>query len=98
MGRRLQRLAAAAFVLTVALEVHPWARQPDVRWPGAPWPEVTPSSQGHSTAARGFGGQLLLIIPSRDIVAVTNAGNVFGAPARNIFGPLLDALTADGQP
>lgn len=49
-------------------------------------------------AGRGFGGQLLLIIPSRDIVAVINAWNVFGTPARNIFGPLLDALTADGQP
>ncbi len=49
-------------------------------------------------AGRGFGGQLLLVIPSRDTVAVTSAWNVFGTPARNIFGPLLDALTADGQP
>jgi CubicO group peptidase (beta-lactamase class C family) len=49
-------------------------------------------------AARGFGGQLLVVIPSRDIVAVTNAWNVFGTPARNVFDPLLDALTKDDYP
>lgn len=88
----------------VVLGVHQAARQPS-GWPGASWPQATPASQGFSRAAgwvtratarhvvaatpgwdygwagRGFGGQLLLIIPSR-----------------NIFGPLLDALTADGQP
>jgi len=41
---------------------------------------------------RGFGGQLLLVIPSRHIVAVVNAWNVFGTPARGILQPLLDAL------
>ena len=45
-------------------------------------------------AGRGFGGQLLLIIPSRNIVAVVNAWNVFGTPARGILLPLLDALLA----
>lgn len=43
-------------------------------------------------AGRGFGGQLLIVIPARDIVAVVNAWNVFGQSARNILGPLLDAL------
>lgn len=43
---------------------------------------------------RGFGGQLLIVIPSRDIVAVVNAWNIFGTPARGIMGPLLDALWA----
>jgi CubicO group peptidase (beta-lactamase class C family) len=43
-------------------------------------------------AGRGFGGQLLLIIPSRNIVAVVNAWNIFGTPARNIQTPLLEAL------
>ena len=43
-------------------------------------------------AGRGFGGQLLIVIPSRDIVAVVNAWNVFGTPARSIFLPLVDAL------
>jgi CubicO group peptidase (beta-lactamase class C family) len=45
-------------------------------------------------AGRGFGGQLLIVIPSRDIVAVVNAWNIFGTPARPIMGPLLDALLA----
>ncbi len=44
-------------------------------------------------AGRGFGGQLLIVIPAQDVVAVVNAWNVFGQSARNIFGPLVDALT-----
>ena len=43
---------------------------------------------------RGFGGQFLIVIPSRDIVAVVNAWNVFGTPARGILNPLVDALLA----
>ena len=43
-------------------------------------------------AGRGFGGQMLLVIPARDIVAVVNSWNVFGNKARGIQGPLLDAL------
>ena len=43
-------------------------------------------------AGRGFGGQLLLVIPSREIVAVVHAWNVFGTPARGILTPLLDTL------
>ena len=35
-------------------------------------------------AGRGFGGQLLLVIPARDIVAVVNSWNVFGNQARGI--------------
>ena len=49
-------------------------------------------------AGRGFGGQLLIVIPSRDIVAVVLAWNVFGDSARNPFGPLVDALLLDGTP
>ena len=45
-------------------------------------------------SGRGFGGQLLIVIPSKDIVAVVNAWNVFGTPARGIMNPLLDALLA----
>lgn len=45
-------------------------------------------------AGRGFGGQLLLVIPSRDIVAVVNAWNVFGGDARGVFEPLIEALLA----
>jgi CubicO group peptidase (beta-lactamase class C family) len=44
---------------------------------------------------RGFGGQLLYIVPARDTVAVVNAWNVFGTPARSIGGPLLEVLTAE---
>jgi CubicO group peptidase (beta-lactamase class C family) len=46
-------------------------------------------------AGRGFGGQLLLVIPSHDIVAVVHAWNIFGGSARNIFEPLVAALLAD---
>ena len=49
-------------------------------------------------AGRGFGGQLLIVIPSRRTVAVVHAWNVFGTPARNIFGPLLDALVTSSLP
>ena len=45
-------------------------------------------------AGRGFGGQMLIVIPSRDIVAVVNAWNVFGGRARGIFEPLVSALLA----
>ena len=45
-------------------------------------------------AGRGFGGQFLLVIPSRDIVAVVQSWNVFGGQQRNIVNPLLDALTS----
>ena len=45
-------------------------------------------------AGRGFGGQLLLVIPSRDIVGVVHAWNIFGGQARGIFGPLVDAMLA----
>ena len=43
-------------------------------------------------AGRGFGGQLLIVIPSRDIVAVVNSWNVFGGRAGNVFAALLKAL------
>ena len=43
-------------------------------------------------AGRGFGGQLLIIIPSRDTVGVVQSWNVFGAKARPIFEPFLSVL------
>ena len=46
-------------------------------------------------AGRGFGGQLLLVIPAHDTVAVVHAWNIFGGSARNIFEPLVSALLAD---
>lgn len=45
-------------------------------------------------AGRGFGGQFLFVIPSRDIVAVVQSWNVFGGQSRNLVNPLLDALTS----
>jgi CubicO group peptidase (beta-lactamase class C family) len=45
-------------------------------------------------AGRGFGGQLLIVIPSRDVVAVVHAWNIFGDKARNIVEPLVDAVLA----
>ena len=43
-------------------------------------------------AGRGFGGQLLIVIPARDTVAVVNAWNVFGGKARGILEPVLAAV------
>ena len=43
-------------------------------------------------AARGFGGQMLLVVPARNSVAVVNAWNIFGGRAGNIFEPLIAAL------
>jgi len=45
-------------------------------------------------AGRGFGGQMLVLIPARDVVAVAYAWNVFGTAARSIARPLLEALAA----
>jgi CubicO group peptidase (beta-lactamase class C family) len=45
-------------------------------------------------AGRGFGGQLLLVIPSRDVVTVVHAWNIFGDKVKNVFEPLVDALLA----
>ena len=53
---------------------------------------ITRRGEADVWAGRGFGGQLLIVIPARRTVAVVHAWNVFGTPARNIFGPLLDAL------
>ncbi len=43
-------------------------------------------------AGRGFGGQLLIVIPARSAVAVVNAWNIFGGRAANIFDPLVAAM------
>jgi CubicO group peptidase (beta-lactamase class C family) len=43
-------------------------------------------------AGRGFGGQLLLVVPARDLVAVVNSWNVFGGRSANVFNALLNAM------
>lgn len=45
-------------------------------------------------AGRGFGGQFLIVIPSREISAAILSWNVFGGPSRNIFTAVVDALLA----
>ena len=45
-------------------------------------------------AGRGFGGQYLVVIPSRDIVGVIHAWNIFGARTKDTFGAFVDALLA----
>jgi hypothetical protein len=47
-------------------------------------------------AGRGFGGQLLFVVPDRDLVGVVNAWNIFGDRTGNLSGAFLDALTAPG--
>jgi len=53
---------------------------------------LTSRSGAEIWAGRGFGGQLLIVIPSRNVVAVVHSWNVFGGSARNIFDPLVDAV------
>jgi CubicO group peptidase (beta-lactamase class C family) len=43
-------------------------------------------------AGRGFGGQFLIVLPSRGIVAVIQSWNIFGQRAANLFDPLIEAL------
>ena len=43
-------------------------------------------------AGRGFGGQFLIVVPSRDLVAVVNSWNVFGGRSGNVFAALLTAM------
>ena len=45
----------------------------------------------------GFGGQFLIVIPSKRVVAVANSWNVFGTPAAGILNPLIDALLDSAQ-
>jgi beta-lactamase family protein len=43
-------------------------------------------------AGRGFGGQFLIVVPARDLVAVVNSWNVFGGRTGNVFAALLTAM------
>ena len=43
-------------------------------------------------SGRGFGGQFLIVIPSRQISAAILSWNVFGGQARNIFPAVVDRL------
>lgn len=45
-------------------------------------------------AARGFGGQFLVVVPEHDVIGVSNAWNVFGDRVPAFLGPLLDAMFA----
>jgi CubicO group peptidase (beta-lactamase class C family) len=45
-------------------------------------------------AGRGFGGQLLIVIPAHDTVGVVLAWNVFGGSGKPIFEPFVTALMA----
>jgi CubicO group peptidase (beta-lactamase class C family) len=49
-------------------------------------------------AGLGFGGQSLLVLPERALVAVTNAWNVFGGRTRDLLGPLIDGLIEASAP
>jgi CubicO group peptidase (beta-lactamase class C family) len=53
---------------------------------------VTSRNGADVWAGRGFGGQLLIVVPSRNAVAVVHSWNIFGGRARNIFDPLVDAV------
>ena len=67
------------------------------RWDyGLQW-WITQREGAEIWAGRGFGGQLLLVIPSRDMVAVVHAWNIFGDTVQNIFEPLVGALLAPAR-
>lgn len=55
---------------------------------------ITTRSGVEVWAGRGFGGQFLVVIPSRDIVGVVNAWNIFGGRTKDTFGAFLDVLLA----
>ena len=55
---------------------------------------VTTRSDVDIWAGRGFGGQFLIVIPSRDIVGVVHAWNIFGARTKDALGAFVDALLA----
>lgn len=55
---------------------------------------LTTREEAEVWAGRGFGGQFLIVVPSRDIVAVVQAWNVFGGSAGPIFEPLVAAILA----
>ncbi|HEX9729286.1 MAG TPA: serine hydrolase [Gemmatimonadales bacterium] len=45
-------------------------------------------------AALGFGGQFLIVIPSRQLVGVINSWTLFGTGQSGVLGPFVDALLA----
>jgi hypothetical protein len=49
-------------------------------------------------AGLGFGGQFLLVLPERNLVAVVNSWNVFGGRTRDLLGPVIDGLIAASTP
>lgn len=49
-------------------------------------------------AGLGFGGQCLLVLPERNLVAVVNSWNVFGGRTRDLVGPVIDGLIAASTP
>jgi CubicO group peptidase (beta-lactamase class C family) len=49
-------------------------------------------------AGLGFGGQYLLVLPARNIVAVVNSWNLFGDPGGNVLNDLIVALLAASRP
>lgn len=75
------------------------ATKPHVRGVAGAWDYgyqwwITERQDTEIWAGRGFGGQLLIMIPAFDAVAVVNAWNIFGGKAGNIFDPLVEALLA----
>jgi len=45
-------------------------------------------------AGLGYGGQYLVVIPDRELVAVVNSWNVYGGRTGNVLSALVDALVA----
>ena len=45
-------------------------------------------------AGLGYGGQYLVVIPDRELVAVVNSWNVYGGRTANVLNALVDALLA----
>lgn len=46
-------------------------------------------------SGQGFGGQMLLVLPDHDVVAVINSWNLFGGRHSNLGTALLELLTAE---
>ncbi len=69
-----------------------------VQQPGYGYQWWRPDPGGEEVwAGQGFGGQYLLVLPARDIVAVVNSWNLFGGRVQNIRDALVSALVT-GHP
>ena len=69
-----------------------------VREPGYGYQWWRPDPDGEEVwAAQGFGGQYLLVLPDRDVVAVINSWNLFGGSVPSVRDAVVRAVVAASE-